>query len=349
MQDRSHAAVAPSPVTPSTTVPSALTPHVAAHGVTDDPATRLLPLEGDGPPAMRVACYPASSVIAERLSANRPDWNGPSHVASERDRARVLGFLKRNGREAAKAAGLRWIETSGVHDVTFGAQPHGDLFVCDMLGVLHDFREGERVLDFGCSSGRVVRNLAATRPTLRCEGCDPRAASIALARSHVPEVEWFVSNEAPPLPDREADRYDLVFAISVWSHFAEGAALAWFREMARVVKPGGELIFSTHGARSIHHVQHVLGNMKPEAAEARRVALANGEVHFMRYRDSELNASWGMAFLPRRWVEANLAQDWTLRLHAPGLLMANQDVYVLRRKEPASRLRRIVDRLTVGR
>ena len=41
--------------------------------------------------------------------------------------------------------------------------------------------DGGTVLDFGSSSGRVLRILAAARPDLRCLGCDPNEDAIAWA------------------------------------------------------------------------------------------------------------------------------------------------------------------------
>ena len=55
-------------------------------------------------------------------------------------------------------------------------------------------------LDFSCSSGRVVRPLAAALPEIVWRGCDPNADAIEWARAHVPGVDFFVSDTKPPLP-----------------------------------------------------------------------------------------------------------------------------------------------------
>ena len=283
------------------------------------------------PPVDLPDTYPASSVVAARLKANHRHWPGPERVADKRQQGNLQRYLTRHG-EAVGRAGLRSIIVpSDVHDVTHGRAPHGDLDYCDTIAALHPLRDGERVLDFGCSSGRVVRNLKATHPGIEAEGCDPREASIAFIRELVPEVGWFVSEETPPLPGVEDDRYDLVFAISVWSHFSEDAALAWFAEMARVVKPGGELLFTTHGLRSIFHHETLKGHMPAHKAQERREAMARGELHFQRGAHADLNSDWGVAYIPRRWLEERLT-DWQVRLFGSGMAKRNQDVYVLRRR-----------------
>ena len=44
-----------------------------------------------------------------------------------------------------------------------------------------------------------------------------------------------------------------MFAISIWSHFAEDAALDWLTEMHRIIRPGGRLLITTHGEQTITH------------------------------------------------------------------------------------------------
>jgi SAM-dependent methyltransferase len=88
--------------------------------------------------------------------------------------------------------------------------------------------------------------LAAWRPELRWLGRDPNAEAIAWARAHVPGVEFFASPQDPPLP-LEDDALDVVYAISIWSHFGRDAALRWLAEMQRVIRPGGVLVLTTHG------------------------------------------------------------------------------------------------------
>jgi methylase of polypeptide subunit release factors len=51
-------------------------------------------------------------------------------------------------------------------------------------------------LDFGCSSGRVVRVLQAAYPDTRWHGCDPNAPAVAWASENLPAVELFVNAAA---------------------------------------------------------------------------------------------------------------------------------------------------------
>lgn len=257
---------------------------------------------------------------------------GVDHLSSAKDRMAFNAMLRERGRPLARKIGLPWIETPpDVHDVVSGKTPFGDLYFCDMLASLGPI-EGP-VLDFGCSSGRVIRNLKVAFPAIDAWGCDPRARSIEFIAPLVPSVNWFVSSTVPPIMSGKLPLFDLVFAISVWSHFSEERALEWFAEMARIIRPGGRLVFSTHGLRSIRHLTtHPKGPMPAAHGERIVARLKAGQFHYQRYpAGSEFDEHWGMAFMPRDWCAARLSGHWTVERFAPGLAMMNQDVYVLRR------------------
>ncbi len=85
---------------------------------------------------------------------------------------------------------------------------------------------GQRVLDFGCSSGRVLGVLGAWRDDIAWTDCDPNARATAWADANLPNVSAFASPQEPPLPLEDAS-LDVVYAISVWSHFGETQAVRW--------------------------------------------------------------------------------------------------------------------------
>jgi SAM-dependent methyltransferase len=125
---------------------------------------------------------------------------------------------------------------------TGGSYYYADIVADALRGAGAPLERG-RVLDFGCSSGRVIRVLCAAYPELECYGCDPQPAPIEWAREHLSGIDFCVSPESPPLP-HEDGFFDAVFAISIWSHYGERAAREWLAEMHRVIKPGGHLLLT---------------------------------------------------------------------------------------------------------
>jgi hypothetical protein len=93
-----------------------------------------------------------------------------------------------------------------VHSMVHGwvTEIGGSYYLADM--VYDSVREigripgaGARVLDFSCSSGRVVRPLAAALPEVEWHGCDPNAPAIEWMSEHVPAVHVQVTPNSPPL------------------------------------------------------------------------------------------------------------------------------------------------------
>jgi SAM-dependent methyltransferase len=100
---------------------------------------------------------------------------------------------------------------------------------------------GERVLDVGCGTGIVAR-LAAERigPAGAVVGLDPNPGMRAVAARRAPGIAWR-DGTAEALPFADAS-FDVVLSQFALMFFADRAAA--FREMRRVLRPGGRLAVS---------------------------------------------------------------------------------------------------------
>lgn len=108
---------------------------------------------------------------------------------------------------------------------------------------------GKRVLDFGCGSGRVLRQFAPEAAEAEFWGCDLDRPSLDwLEASFSPPFHIFASAEEPGLP-QEDGYFDLVYAFSVYTHFTDNWA-GWLREHHRVLADGG-LLFATFLGRGM--------------------------------------------------------------------------------------------------
>jgi SAM-dependent methyltransferase len=110
----------------------------------------------------------------------------------------------------------------------------------DLLGV----GPGDRVLDAGCGTGVVTRDLARrVGPAGRVTGVDPGPALLAAARALAEEAGLadridFREGDVRALPV-PADAYDVALAATVLSHVAGGERA--IPELVRVVRPGGRV------------------------------------------------------------------------------------------------------------
>lgn len=199
-------------------------------------------------------------------------------------------------------------------------------------------QSGQRVLEVGCGSGVVVRDLATIVGARgQVVGVDTSRAAVKaaalLARKHPRRgrMRWrHASGAALPFA---ADRFDVTLAITVLLHVADPAAVV--REMVRVTRPGGRIglqdqdfgtVVVTHPDRALTDriLWGVASHMYDEPYSGRRLpgllrAAGLADVRLLTdvFQDTTLEpfAQW---FLERRaanavnfgLVDAAAAQKW---------------------------------------
>lgn len=305
------------------------------------------PLAGETPPgavtrgfAERVTTDQRAE-LARRLPPERRRW---WEGLSEEQRLRVTAPL-------ALAYGVPGVEQAtglsaampppDVHAMahvdiaTGGAAYYGDLIVDSLEATGAPLAELGSVLDFGCSSGRVVRVLKAWEPAPAYAGCDPNGPAVDWASEHLTGIRFFESRTRPPLEEPD-EAHDLVFAVSVWSHFDAEPGLRWLDEMWRITKPGGRLIVTTEGYAALR------GLVERDSSPANKRFLESimGELYvrgffFSVFGDDDWGVpaeGWGMAFMTPEWLLTRLTPRWRLEQFAPGRVEQRQDLYVLSKR-----------------
>ncbi len=113
--------------------------------------------------------------------------------------------------------------------------------------------EGKRVLDFGCGAGRTLRHFVADADKAEFWGCDIDERSVTWLRQHLsPPLRVFRNTPAPPL-DMADGAFDLVYAISVFTHLTDSWA-QWLAEMHRILGQEGLLLVTFIGEGAIDWV-----------------------------------------------------------------------------------------------
>lgn len=172
-----------------------------------------------------------------------------------------------------------------------------------------------RVLDFGCGSGRILRYLKDSAWELH--GCDVDRDAVHWSERALPFARLAVCSSFPPLPYSE-QTFDIVLAVSVFTHFSPEEQQSWAAELARVMRPSGVLVLSTMGPS-------VLGNFAQLATAANQNRLLEEGSLYVR-SNGAFNASaafhtpgalvklLGGRFVLLRWLERGLDgfQDLTL-------------------------------------
>jgi SAM-dependent methyltransferase len=174
-----------------------------------------------------------------------------------------------------------------------------------------------KILDFGCGCGRMMRHWMNLNGPLLF-GTDYNPLLIAWCRENLPFAEFAVNQSFAHL-DYEAESFDFIFAISVFTHLTEEAGLSWIAELARVLKPGGILYTTVMGPTRARH----LPNDLRARFEAGQLVVIGEEL---------AGKNHCAAFHPPRYVHATLAAGWRVLDYVPdGARDAGQDAFLLQK------------------
>ncbi len=129
----------------------------------------------------------------------------------------------------------------------YGGEGHvstGERDVKKMLELLKetDFElaPGNRALEMGCATGRMIRNLKPFTETCEIWGTDIDAKFIYWCQQNLnPPFHFATTTTIPhlPFPDQY---FNLIYTGSVFTHI-DDLAEAWFLELSRILSPGGRI------------------------------------------------------------------------------------------------------------
>lgn len=160
-----------------------------------------------------------------------------------------------------------------------------------------------RILDFGCSSGRVLRHFEAEHRERNWKplGVDVQARPVEWIRRHLPaHYEVSVCSVFPHLPF-EDNSLDAIYGISVFTHIKYLWDM-WVQELRRVLKPGGLLLMSIHAEPAWEHYHrtrqddYVKNNLPAEMLD--RPAM---DVDFFYYGDQGVSQVFWKADIAREF------------------------------------------------
>jgi SAM-dependent methyltransferase len=180
----------------------------------------------------------------------------------------------------------------------------------------------ESILDFGCGCGRVVRHWRSLR-NASISGSDCRPELIDWCNQNVDFADFALNGMSPPL-EYDDSTFDLVIALSVFTHLPGPLQLPWMEELVRVLRPGGFLLVSTHG-------DHYIEALTPEEIDLFH------EGHLVVHGDEYAGSNRCSAFHPQRYVREVLAECLVVADFVPQGAKGNpfQDLYLLMKPQGA--------------
>jgi SAM-dependent methyltransferase len=194
-----------------------------------------------------------------------------------------------------------------------------------------DFSQFTDILDLGCGVGRFALTFEQElRAGCRLRQCDVFEECARWCRENIDFAETEHTSVEPPLPYCD-EQFDLVNALSVFTHLRLDLQFKWAWEVHRVLRPGGILFATTHGRLFIPlFYQAYLADAQT------RELYSFGEEGLFAYRSSSGNSdqegqvsvasAQTMEFVKRQFASFEL-----LRAFPQSNLAGEQDLYIFRK------------------
>jgi SAM-dependent methyltransferase len=179
-------------------------------------------------------------------------------------------------------------------------------------------------LDFGCGCGRLARYVAALPDVVKLHGVDVDADLVDWASRALPESGRFATMRPDPPLDFAQAAFDVVYAISIFTHYTEGEQRAWLDELARILRPGGLLIATTIAPSRAGEFPGITARDRARLAETGFLCV-NGDSAAFNER---------AAFHSAEYLRAQWGRRFAMRLHEPSGFVSYQDLSVW--EKPAS-------------
>ena len=200
------------------------------------------------------------------------------------------------------------INSSRAHYVDVGRRVAGEI-------VAAAGRRDGAWLDFGCGSGRVARHIAQI-DGISLTGVDIDRTAIGWMAARRARLSSMVIDPHPPLPFDGAS-FDVVYSVSVFTHFDEQTQFAWLAELRRVLRDRGVLVATLHGPQLTYN-RPDLSAGQHQALASRGFAFASGTGAF-----NEDSAFHTREYVLREWERFFRSVD-----HRRSALFDYQDVAI---------------------
>ena len=148
-------------------------------------------------------------------------------------------------------------------------------------------------------------------------GTDYNQDLIAWCHKNLKFADFRTNPLVGPL-DYQDERFDFIYALSVFTHLSEPQQDFWIKELSRVIKPGGYLFLTVHGKEFY----------LPQILVEDRERFLQGEL--VVYGGEREGSNICTAFHPEEYVRRKMAKDLIIVDFVPQGAAGNprQDVYL---------------------
>ena len=184
-----------------------------------------------------------------------------------------------------------------------------------LVKVGRDLSSFTRILDFGCGCGRTLVHLRDFAPTAIIDGADVDAKAIAWCTQHLQFGSFKLGKELPPL-EYDAETFDFIYAISVFTHLNQDYQFRWLEELKRIAQPGATVLLTVESA-----------------------PVGDEDFIFQSSYEEGLFPSWYQNTRhSKEYVFTNFGKHFTVLDYFPRAMNSHQDVVVLEKSRDTHRV-----------
>jgi SAM-dependent methyltransferase len=177
------------------------------------------------------------------------------------------------------------------------------------------------VLEFGCGTGRVLRHFRNISG-LRLAGTDANPKPIEWDRKNLPNIEFYNNELTPPLAFGD-ECFDLVYALSVFTHIPLELQRNWVDELRRILIPGGYLLCTVSDESCL--------SIEDRARLERDGALTFDRNHPRASYSTQVLGSWDV-FQKRGQVRATFRVGFDILCYTSEPAVSGQHTLILRKQ-----------------
>ncbi|MBZ5595170.1 MAG: class I SAM-dependent methyltransferase [Acidobacteriia bacterium] len=182
--------------------------------------------------------------------------------------------------------------------------------------------ERPKVLEFAAGFGRVTRHFRRIAPHFELRMSDIHAPAVKFAKD-VLDVEGFKSEPRPEFVPIEHSYYDFIFALSFFSHAPDATFADWLCLLYSALRPGGVLLFTTHGETSMKKYEYLAQLYSPRTGFGYGPASDQSDIEGENYGSMSVDFDYTVRQIHKTSAE--------IISYSSGAWWGHQDEWIVRR------------------
>ena len=188
-----------------------------------------------------------------------------------------------------------------------------------------DIASFQKILEFGCGCGRVIRHLHDADAAYELYGTDVDEKEINWCRKNLNKICHFETNSYLPPLKYETNTFDLIYSISVFTHLEEQSQFLWLKELHRIAKPKSLVIISVNRISMLSDEETSKKGII--VRERTTDAVQRSWLGKKEYPSSYYDAFHNPEYIKREWSKYFRIIDY-----CPGAITSYQDAVVLEKE-----------------